>query len=203
MRLLLSPAYPNPTIMFKEVLAYWWIYVLRGVLAILFGLACTMAPLITLALLAFWAGAFILADGVVGLIGTFANWKQLEDKWLLVLEAGLNILIGYLIIRMPDATVLALVLMMAIWAVLAGVVRVAMAVRVRKEIKGEGWLILSGLLSVAFGVLLFAVPAVGLVTLALILGMSALVIGGVLIIMGLRFRKLHRSGKHRLDRTAP
>jgi uncharacterized membrane protein HdeD (DUF308 family) len=187
--------------MLQQILRYWWTYLVRGILALLFGVICLVSPGITLQILALWVGVFVLLDGLFGLIGTLVNWKGLEEKWLLILEAGIGILLGWLIIRMPEVTVLVLVLLMAVWAMLAGVTRIALAIHLRKEIKGEGWAILGGLLTVGMGVLLVLLPNVGVVTLAVIIGISALLVGGVLIAGGLRMRKLHSAIKDHRDRS--
>lgn len=185
--------------MLYELLRYWWAYLVRGILALLFGLFCLLAPGITLAMLTVWAGAFVLVDGVFGLVGTLSNWKQLEEKWMLLLEAVVSILLGWLIMRMPEVTVLWLVFMMALWAMIAGFTRIAIAIRLRKEIKGEGWMILSGVLTIGLGVVLVMLPGIGVVYLAMLLGIGALVLGGALIAASLRMRKLHRAMKDKSE----
>lgn len=179
--------------MTHDLLRSWWSYSLRGVLLFLFGAVCLLAPGITVSLLAVWAGAFILVDGVFGLIGVLSNWRAYEEKWLLLVEAVLNILIGILVLRMPEAMVWAFVLLMAAWAVLVGITRIAVAVQLRKEIKGEGWIIASGVLTVLFGALLAAMPSAGVITLAWLIGFPSIIIGVVLVAMSFRMRKLQRS----------
>lgn len=186
--------------MAPHILRYWWTYLVRGILALLFGVFCLLAPGLTIGMLAIWAGAFIMVDGIFGLVGTLANWKELEEKWMLLLEAALGILLGWLIMRMPEVTVLMLVMLVAMWAMIVGFSRIAMAIRLRKEIKGEGWMIASGVLAVAMGVILVLIPGIGVVYLAMLLGIGALVLGGSLIAASLRMRKLHRALKGSGDR---
>lgn len=186
--------------MITNFLKYWWTYVVRGVLALLFGLICLLAPGITLAMLAVWAGAFVLVDGLFGLVGTIANWKELEEKWLLIIESLLGILLGWLIMRMPEVTLLMLVMFMAMWAFFVGVTRIAMAIRMRKVIEGEGWMIAAGVLTIGMGVLLVLLPGIGVITVAMLLGVASLVAGGALIAVGLRMRKVHRAAKKVAER---
>ena len=186
--------------MITTFLKYWWTYVVRCVLALLFGLICVLAPGITLALLAVWAGAFVLVDGLFGLVGTIANWKELEEKWLLIVESLLSILLGWLIMRMPEVTLLMLVMFMAMWAFFVGITRIALAIRLRKEIEGEGWMIAAGVLTIGMGVLLVLLPGIGVITVAMLLGVASLVAGGALIAAGLRMRKVHRAAKKVAER---
>lgn len=179
--------------MFTPLLRYWWVHLIRGILALLFGLICLVAPGVTLTTLAVFAGAFILVDGIFGLVGVFANWKELEQKWLFLLEAVVSMLLGWLILRLPEAAVMMLVLLMAMWAMIAGFTRVAMAINMRKEIKGEGWIIASGVLTILLGVALIVFPALGVVYMAVLLGVGALLLGGSLIAGSLRMRKIHRA----------
>ena len=187
--------FDKPNTMITTFLKYWWTFVVRGILALLFGLVCLLAPGMTLALLAVWAGAFVLVDGVFGLVATIANWKELEEKWLLIIESLLGILLGWLIMRMPEVTLFMVVMFMAMWALFVGVTRIALAIRLRKEIEGEGWMIAAGVLTIGMGVLLILLPGIGLVTLAVLLGVGSLEAGGALIAVGMRMRKAHRAAK--------
>lgn len=181
--------------MITNFLKYWWAYVVRGVFALLFGLICLLAPGITLAMLALWAGAFVLVDGLFGLVATIANWKELEEKWLLILESLLGMLLGWLIMRMPDVTLLMVVMFMAMWAMFVGISRIAIAIRLRKVIEGEGWMIAAGVLTIGLGVLLVLMPGIGVVTLAMLIGVASLLAGGSLIAAGMRMRKANRAVK--------
>lgn len=178
--------------MFKDLFRSWWVFLLRGILFLLFSFWCLLSPAITLAALAFWAGAFILVDGLFLLGGLLANWKQYEEQWLLLLEGAMTILLGVLILMRPDITILVLMLMMAVWAMVLGITRIAMGIQLRKVVQGEGWMIANGVLTVLFGVLLAAIPAIGVYTLAFFIGIALALLGVVQITLAVRMRRLHK-----------
>ena len=163
---------------------------LRGVLAIIFGVLAIANPAIAAATLVWWLGIFILIDGTMALVTALNNWNQKEDKWLLLLDAVISIILGILIFRTPGVTLLIIEMFLAVWAIFSGVTKIAMAIQLRKQIEGEGWLALSGLLSIIFGILIFAQPGIGVVTLMWLIAVFAIMVGAVLILLGLRIRKL-------------
>jgi uncharacterized membrane protein HdeD (DUF308 family) len=172
-----------------EILSkYWWLLVLRGLLAILFGVLAYAWPGITIATLVLFFGAFALVSGIFAVIAAFAGRKAHEDWWVLLLEGLLGILVGVLTWRAPGITALALVLYIAAWALVTGVLEIVAAIRLRKQIQGEFWLALSGLLSVAFGALLLFSPGAGALALLWIIAAYAIVFGVVLILLGFRVR---------------
>jgi uncharacterized membrane protein HdeD (DUF308 family) len=168
----------------------WWVLVLRGVLAILLGVLALANPGITAATLVLWIAIFLTVDGALALVTTIARWKEREDKWLHVAEGVLSIVLGFLILRAPDLTLFLVVLYVAVWSIMSGVARLAMAIQLRKEIEGEFWLGLSGVLSIAFGILVIAQPGIGLATIMWMLGLFLILAGVVLIALGLKVRKL-------------
>ncbi|MGL6267982.1 MAG: HdeD family acid-resistance protein, partial [Chitinophagaceae bacterium] len=119
-------------------------------------------------------------------------WKAEEDKWLLVAEGVLSLLLGFLIYRTPETFISFIAFLISFWAIFSGISRIAMAIQLRKEIQGEGWLILSGILSVLFGIIVFAQPGIGIATLMMIIAIFAILIGTLLIVLSLKLRK---SGK--------
>jgi uncharacterized membrane protein HdeD (DUF308 family) len=179
----------NSTAMLKTFLNNWWLLVLKGVLLIVFGIIAMLNPGVTFTVMLIWFSAYLIIDGVFSLISVFRNWQTQEDKWLFVLEGALGIVLGILIYRSPETYALFTVLMMAFWAIFAGVSRIGMAIQLRKEIEGEGWLALSGVLSILFGIIIIAQPSIGVSTLVLIIAVFALIIGAALIMLGLRVRK--------------
>jgi uncharacterized membrane protein HdeD (DUF308 family) len=102
----------------------------------------------------------------------------------------MSILLGILILSMPMITLLVLVLLFAAWALVIGFTRISMAIQLRKEIKGEGWLVLSGVSSIILGVALILLPGIGSLALILMIGSFSLVSGALLIGAGWRLRKL-------------
>lgn len=180
----------NTLTMLKTFLNNWWLLVLKGVLLIVFGIIAILNPGVTFTVMLIWFSAYLIIDGVFSLVSVFRNWQTQEDKWLFVLEGVLGIVLGVLIYRSPETYALFAVLMMAFWAIFAGITRIGLAIQLRKEIEGEGWLALSGVLSILFGIIIIAQPSIGVSTLVFIIAIFALIIGTALIMLGLRVRKL-------------
>jgi uncharacterized membrane protein HdeD (DUF308 family) len=168
----------------------WWVLVLRGVMAILLGVLALANPGITAATLVLWIAIFLTVDGALALVTTIARWKEREDKWLHVAEGVLSIVLGFLILRAPEITLFLVILYAAVWSIMSGVARIAMAIQLRKEIEGEIWLAISGLASVVFGILVLAQPGIGLATILWMLGLFLILAGVVLIALGLKVRRL-------------
>ena len=176
----------------------WWIFLLRGLAAIAFGIMAFVWPALTLAVLIVIFGAFVLVDGVFGLIDTVRHRDRLGRIWPLVLDAILGIAVGLLTLFWPGVTALVLVMFVAACAVVGGLLRIVLAYQIRHEITGEWVLIASGLLSILFGGLLFALPQAGLVTMAWIIGFYAVAFGLLFVLLSLHLRKLGRGTETQL-----
>ncbi|GAA1110829.1 HdeD family acid-resistance protein [Nocardiopsis composta] len=166
----------------------WWVLTVRGAAAVLFGVLALFWPGMTAIVLALLFGAYALVDGV--LAGVHAVQADSGSRIPLVVEAVVGILLGIVALLWPVATLVVLTVLIGAWAVVTGVVEIVGAVRLRKEITGEWLYILSGVLSVCFGLLLWFWPMAGAVAVALIIGVYAVVFGAVLITLSLRLRKL-------------
>lgn len=163
----------------------WWVLLIRGILAVLFGiLAFTMTGL-TLVTLVLMYGVYALIDGVTALwVGGAAR------SWWLVLAGILGVLAGIFTFLYPGITAVALVYLIAAWAIVRGIFEIVTAIRLRKEISNEWALILGGVISIIFGVLLSANVAAGALALVWIIGAYALVFGLVMIFLAFRLRGL-------------
>jgi uncharacterized membrane protein HdeD (DUF308 family) len=181
-------SYAQPTV--STLLARnWWALALRGLFAVLFGLAALFWPGITLAALILLFGAYALVDGVFAIVAAVRAAEQ-HGRWgLLLLEGIFGILVGLLTFVWPGLTALVLLYFIAAWALVTGVFEIVAAVRLRREIEGEWALILGGVISVIFGVLLVVLPAAGLLALVWLIGVYALVFGILLIILSFRLRR--------------
>ena len=166
----------------------WWALVLRGVLAIVFGVLAFVNPGITLATLVLLFGAYSLVDGVFAIIAGLRAAQRHERWWPFALEGLACIVVGLFTFVAPAATAFALLMLVSAWAIVTGVFRIAAAIRLRKEIQGEWLLILNGLLSVVFGIVIIARPGAGLVTLVWLIGMYAIIFGVILVALGFRLR---------------
>jgi uncharacterized membrane protein HdeD (DUF308 family) len=176
----------------------WWALALRGVAAIVFGLLTFVAPRASLFALVVLFGVYAIVNGAILLALAFRRPSG-EPRWgSLAFEGILSILAGAVALGWPGIGALALVFVVASWAVVTGVAQIVAAVRLRKRIRGEWLLALSGALSVAFGVLLLAAPAAGALVLALWVGVYAVLFGALLLALGMRLRAWSRSPAHRV-----
>jgi uncharacterized membrane protein HdeD (DUF308 family) len=171
----------------------WWVLLLRGIVAIAFGVLTWMQPGISLAALVLLFGAYSLADGVLGAWAAVAGRKEHEHWWVLLLEGLVGIGVGILTLFAPGITALALLFYIAIWAIATGVLEIVAAIRLRKEIEGEWLLILGGLASVAFGVLLVARPGAGALAVLWIIAAYAVVFGAILVVLAFKARGFGRA----------
>lgn len=167
----------------------WWTFVLRGVLAILFGLTTAFVPGLALLTLILLFGFYALADGVLNLIAAFRRDNTTQQPWWSLLISGLlGLAAGLIALFMPGLTAFALLYVISAWAVITGVMAIIAAVRLRKQIEREWLLALAGVLSVVFGVLIAVFPGAGALALALWIAAYAVVLGILLIVLGLKLR---------------
>jgi uncharacterized membrane protein HdeD (DUF308 family) len=180
--------------MVRNLPRYWWAVALRGVAALLFGVLALFWPDITLLALLALFGAFALVDGIFA-IGTaiFDDRAAGRRGWLAV-QGVAGVAIGIATFVWPGVTTLVLLWLIAVWAVVTGVVEIITAIRLRREISGEWLLALSGALSVVFGLVLVIWPTTGALAVVYLIGIYAVMAGVVLIWLGLRLRRIHRTG---------
>ncbi|HKA33109.1 MAG TPA: HdeD family acid-resistance protein [Candidatus Binatia bacterium] len=172
----------------------WWAVLLRGVAGILFGIATFFAPAISLAVLVLLFGAYALVDGVLALISALRNRATNEQWWVLLLEGFVGIIAGIVTFVWPGITAVALLYVIAAWALVTGALEITAAIRLRKVIDHEWLLVLSGVASIALGILLALFPGAGALALALWIGAYAILFGVLLVALGFRLRSWERSG---------
>lgn len=170
----------------------WWLILLRGIAALVFGILALSRPGITLAVLVLLFGVYALVDGVFSVVGAASGWRHREDRWLLLLEGLLGIGAGFVTLQAPGITTLALVFFIAAWALATGILRIVAAIRLRKEIKGEIWMVLSGLAGIVFAFLVMERPAAGALALVWLIGWFAIVMGAMLTLLSFKLRSLRR-----------
>jgi uncharacterized membrane protein HdeD (DUF308 family) len=181
---------PDQETMNATLARHWWAIMLRGVIAVLFGIIALAAPGAVLLSLALLFGIYLLIDGVIGLASTVRAVTAHGHWGALLAEAVLNILMGLIALFIPAAAVLAFVLLMAAWALISGGLMVAAAFKLHAS-HGRWWLGLGGVASLIWGVLLVAAPLVGAAVLTWWLGIYAIVFGIALIACGWRLRAQH------------
>jgi len=166
----------------------WWLFLVRGVLGIVFGLLALIFPGATMLSLVLLFSAYMLVDGVFGIISAVRAIRRKEDRWgLLIFEGILNIAVGILAFLWPGLTVIAFVWLVAAWAIVSGGLMTAAGFRLNIE-HGRWWLVLGGLLSVAYGALLIITPLIGAVVLTWWLGAYAIAFGVALVVFAFKLR---------------
>ncbi|MFB6457743.1 HdeD family acid-resistance protein [Chitinophaga sp. Hz27] len=169
--------------------AYWWIFLLRGIFALILGVLAIFWPGATFTTLVVFLGAYLFIAGIFAIAGAFAARKSSENWGVFLLSGIVGIVLGVLTIINPFATGAALIYLVAFWAIIAGLFELVIAIRLRKVITGEGWYILGGVLTILFGIMLISKPVAAAITLTWIFGFYAIVSGIMLISLSLRLRK--------------
>ena len=156
----------------------WWVFALRGVAAILFGVLAFAWPGITLTVLVFLFGAYTFADGISLLIALARGEAGARrHAWAVGIIGVLGIVASIVTLVWPGITALSLLFLVAVWAITMGVFQVVAAIALRREIEGEFWMGLGGVMSVLFGIVLIVSPGTGLLALVWLLGAWAIVFG--------------------------
>jgi len=167
---------------------YWWTTLLRGVTWIVFGVVVFALPGISLAGLTLLFGFFALIDGITNVMSALGS--QEHENWWMVLIAGLaGILVAGLTFFNPAATAVTLLFFIAWWAIATGILEIVSAVRLRDEIRGEFWLGLAGVVSVAFGVFLLVRPGAGALAVLGLIGSFAIMFGTILVLLSFEARE--------------
>lgn len=180
----------------------WWVMLIRGVAGVLFGIATFFAPGVSLAVLVLLFGAYALVDGVLAVISAVRRRGVSDRWWMLLLEGLVGIAAGIVTLVWPGITALALLYVIAAWALLTGAFEIAAAIRLRKIITGEWLLVLSGVASIGLGILLMIFPGPGALVMVLWIGAYVFVFGILLIALSLRLRSLDRSRTPHAARAA-
>jgi uncharacterized membrane protein HdeD (DUF308 family) len=175
---------------------YWWVILLRGILAIGFGVVALIWPGITILALVILFGAYVLFDGVLDVVmaigGNGPDEARLaggERAWMAVMGV-IGVAAGIIAFVWPGITAVALLWVIAFWAILSGILEIVTAWRLRAELTNEWLWVLAGLLSIALGVLLIAQPATGAVALVIWIGIFAIAWGIALAILSFRVKGL-------------
>jgi len=166
----------------------WWLMLLRGLVAIGFGVLVFAKPQISLLALVYLFGVFVLVDGILGVSVAVHGRNELDSWGVLLLWGLLGIGVGVLAFVRPDITALALLFYVALWAIATGILEIAAAIRLREVIKNEWLLILAGLVSVGFGVWLIARPEAGAQAVLWAIGAYAILLGVLLVLFAFKIR---------------
>jgi uncharacterized membrane protein HdeD (DUF308 family) len=175
-------------VLVERLASNWWALGLRGILAIVFGLLAFAWPAITADVLVAFFGAYALVDGVFALIAALRSGHLGPRWWSLVAEGVVGIAIALVAFFLPAVATLWIVWVIALWAIVTGLLKIATAFRLRAEIENEWSMGLSGLGSVVFGLLLAAWPGAGIVAVIWLIGAYAIMYGLLLLWLAFRLR---------------
>ncbi|MGE0172984.1 MAG: HdeD family acid-resistance protein [Oligoflexales bacterium] len=172
----------------------WWSWVVRGLAAIILGVCAFTVPGITLAGLVLMYGVYAFVDGIVKIASVFVSRveREREGVWWPILGGIAGIAVGVMTFMYPAITLVALVYLVAAWALVTGILEVASAIELRKEVQGEWLLALSGVLSILFSFLLVLRPGAGMLGIMWMLGAYMLLFGVLLISLGFRMRSFFK-----------
>lgn len=170
------------------LVANWWALVLRGIAAIVFGILTFAWPGATIAVLVIFFGVYAIIDGILAFVSAIRAAERHRRWGAFAIEGIIGILIGLFALFAPSAATVLFVYIVAAWAFLTGTFEIAAALRLRRHIPNEWALILTGVLSILFGILVFLAPAAGAIALVWIIAIYAVLFGILWLTLGFRLR---------------
>lgn len=180
----------------------WWSLFIRGVAAILFGCAAMFWPGLTLVILIYIFATFAIVDGVVAIAGAFA-YREQDENWWLILLMGISLAgIGLVTVFRPGVTAMFLLALIAVRYLISGVLEIVFAIRMRKEIEGEFFMIVSGLLSFCLGLVLIAYPVSGALAMVSVIGIIAIISGIAMTLVSFRVKNFSGKLEEAVDKIA-
>lgn len=185
--------------MFGMVARDWWMFLVRGIAAVTFGVLAFVWPGATLSVLVILFGAYALVDGIA-LLGSLASGNPIarHNKWAVAIMGVIGIAAGIVTFISPGITALSLLYVVAAWAITTGAVQIYAAMSLRHEISGSFWMVLAGAASVVFGVILVASPADGLISLVWLVGLWSVAFGVLNLATAFELRGINKE----LERAA-
>ena len=189
--------------MIAQLTRNWWIPLIRGIAAILFGIMALVWPQLTLQVLVLFFGAYALVDGIFALVsGVTATEADASVRWALGLGGLAGILIGLITFFWPGVTASVLLAFIITWAIVTGIFEIVAAVRMREVLDNDWLYVLSGAASVLFGILALIYPNSGALSIIWMIGIYALGAGVMLVAFAFRVRNLGNTLGSMTDRPA-
>ncbi|MDR0247607.1 MAG: DUF308 domain-containing protein [Burkholderiales bacterium] len=167
----------------------WQSFLLRGVLAIAFGIVALMLPNTMLTTLVLLFGAFVLVDGLITIASALKTQDENTHWWVSLLEGLLGVLVGGFALFAPAFTSIALILTIGVWAIAAGMLRLLVGIKMRRALRDVSGMYLNSLAYIVFGALLLTAPIIGAVAIMWCLGMWAIFAGVALVYFAFRLRR--------------
>ena len=180
-------------ILVPEFSKNWKWMIFRGIISIIFGIIVVIYPFTAAAAFAIFFGAYAFVDGIFAIVSIITSHTARAHFWALLLEGITGIAAGIVTFFLPQITLWGLVILISIWAVITGIFEIIAAIKLRHIIAGEFLMIISGLLSIVFGILVFLRPLAGMVVVIYLIGIYAIIFGILFIFFGISMRKHHLS----------
>ncbi|HEX6656282.1 MAG TPA: HdeD family acid-resistance protein [Candidatus Limnocylindria bacterium] len=181
----------------RDLTDHWWVWLVHGIAAIILAALAFTRPGATLEAFALLLGAYFVIDGVISFVHGLGQQPAGQSRWPLLIWGVVAILAGVSIFARPlVASALALTLVVGVWAIVIGIMEIVAGIRLREEIDSEWWLILAGIASIVFGILIWINPLAGALSIAYLIGIWALLVGVCDLILGFRIKGIR-------DRVAP
>ncbi len=180
----------NENILIPEFSRNWKWMIARGIVSVIFGIGAILYPFTAVTALAIFFGAYAFVDGVFATVSIFTSSFARKHFWSFLIEGITGIAAGILTFFIPEITLYGLVILVSVWAFVTGIFEIVTAIKLRKIIDGEFFMIISGLLSIIFAVLVFVMPFAGLVMMIYLIGVYAVMFGIMLVISALSMREL-------------
>lgn len=172
----------------------WWVLLVRGVLAIIFGILAIVNPAVTLGVLVLFFGAYALADGILSIITALTAPRRYRG-WVWLLVGGIaGVIIGLLTFFMPGVTAAALLYFMVAWLIVTGVMQAVAGIVLRKQMNGEFFLVIGGVLTALFGFYFLIYPGAGALAVIRLIGAGAIIFGTMMIVSAIRLRNWRTGG---------
>ncbi len=171
----------------RQFASYWWLFLVRGVVAVIFGILALVWPGITVFALVTLFGAYVIVDGFFSFVQAFRGEGSV--RWSLLVWGVISVAAGIAVLLWPGITALVLIYMIGFWAILTGIVEIMAAIAFRKEMTNEWALALGGVLSIAVGAFMLIAPGSGAVALVWLIGAYAIAFGVMLVMAGLTLRR--------------
>lgn len=164
----------------KQLGKHWKGLLVRGVVAIIFGLLAIFVPGIALPILAILFGVFAFVDGIIAFfVGIYAR------SWGFILEGVIGILIGLFTLFYTDKAILLFLVVIALWALITGIFEIIAAIELRRHISDEIWLLMLGIISILFGIVVFVNPLISAIAISIVIGVYAILFGIFLVALSL------------------
>lgn len=172
----------------RQFANHWWLFLVRGVMAVIFGIIALVWPEITVLALVTLFGAYVIVDGFFSFVQAFRGEGRV--RWSLLVWGLVSVAAGITVLLWPGITALVLIYMIGFWAILTGIVEIMAAIAFRKEMTNEWALALGGVLSIAVGAFMVIAPGSGALALVWLIGAYAVAFGLMLVAAGFALRRL-------------